>query len=295
MAKILDGAALAKQVRGEVALGVAEMQQKHEVTPGLAAVLVGDDPASAIYVRNKGRACDEAGMFSEIFHLPGATAQPELLNLIQKLNDDPRFHGILVQLPLPPQIDEETAIGSVSPDKDVDGIHPFNLGKLLQGSPVFVPGTPGGIQQILLRNGYDPAGKHVVICGRSNIVGKPLATLLMQRREGANATVTVCHTRTKNLPEITRQADILVAAMGQARAITAEMVKEGAVVIDVGMNQIEDATRQRGYRLVGDVDFEAVSEKAEAITPVPGGVGPMTIAMLLVNTLAASRSSVLGR
>jgi methylenetetrahydrofolate dehydrogenase (NADP+) / methenyltetrahydrofolate cyclohydrolase len=295
MVKILDGTALAKEVRAEVAAGVAEMKQRGEVIPGLAAVLVGDDPASAIYVRNKGLACDEAGMFSEIFHRPAATSQAELLTLIQKLNDDPRFHGILVQLPLPPHIDEETIIGSVAPTKDVDGIHPFNLGKLLQGSPLFVPGTPGGIQQILLRHGYDPAGKHVVICGRSNIVGKPLATLLMQRKEGANATVTVCHTRTRNLPEITRQADILVAAMGQARAITSDLVSEGVVVIDVGMNQIPDSTRRRGYRLVGDVDFEAVSEKAEAITPVPGGVGPMTIAMLLVNTLTAARRSMAGQ
>jgi methylenetetrahydrofolate dehydrogenase (NADP+)/methenyltetrahydrofolate cyclohydrolase len=295
MAKILDGAVLAKEVRGEVATGVQEMGQKYEVTPGLAAVLVGDDPASAIYVRNKGKACDEAGMLSEIFHLPPDTSQAGLLELIQKLNDDSRFHGILVQLPLPRHIDEETVIGSVAPEKDVDGIHPFNLGKLLQGSPVFVPGTPAGIQQILLRNGYDPVGQHVVVCGRSNIVGKPLATLLMQRREGSNATVTVCHTRTRNLPEITRQADILVAAMGQARAVTADMVREGVVVIDVGMNQIEDSTRKRGYRLVGDVAFEEVSEKAEAITPVPGGVGPMTIAMLLVNTLKAARISIHGR
>jgi methylenetetrahydrofolate dehydrogenase (NADP+) / methenyltetrahydrofolate cyclohydrolase len=292
MAKILDGTALAKQVRGEVAEGVAEIKARHEVVPGLAAVLVGDDPASAIYVRNKGRACDEAGMFSEIFRRPGDTTQADLLDLVQKLNHDPRFHGILIQLPLPAHIDEETIIGSVSPAKDVDGIHPFNLGKLLQGSPVFVPGTPGGIQQILLRHGYDPAGRHVVICGRSNIVGKPLATLLMQRREGANATVTVCHTRTRDLPELTRQADILVAAMGQAQAITADMVREGVVVIDVGMNQIEDATRRQGYRLVGDVDFDGVSQKAEAITPVPGGVGPMTIAMLLVNTLTAARNSI---
>jgi methylenetetrahydrofolate dehydrogenase (NADP+) / methenyltetrahydrofolate cyclohydrolase len=292
MAKILDGTALAKQVRGEVAEGVAEIKARHEVVPGLAAVLVGDDPASAIYVRNKGRACDEAGMFSEIFRRPGDTTQADLLDLVQKLNHDHRFHGILIQLPLPAHIDEETIIGSVSPAKDVDGIHPFNLGKLLQGSPVFVPGTPGGIQQILLRHGYDPAGRHVVICGRSNIVGKPLATLLMQRREGANATVTVCHTRTRDLPELTRQADILVAAMGQAQAITADMVREGVVVIDVGMNQIEDATRRQGYRLVGDVDFDGVSQKAEAITPVPGGVGPMTIAMLLVNTLTAARNSI---
>ena len=292
MAKILDGTALAKQVRGEVAAGVAEMQQKHQVTPGLAAVLVGDDPASAIYVRNKGRACDEVGMFSETFRLAASTTQPEIIDLIQQLNNDQRFHGILVQLPLPMQIDEEATIEAVSPNKDVDGIHPFNLGKLVQGSPDFIPGTPAGIQQILLRNGYDPSGKHVVICGRSNIVGKPLATLLMQRRDGSNATVTVCHTRTKNLAEITRQADILVAAMGQPKAITADMVREGVVVIDVGINRVDDATRKQGYRLVGDVDFEGVSEKAEAITPVPGGVGPMTIAMLLVNTLTAARISI---
>ena len=295
MAKILDGAALAKQVRGEVAAGVAEMRQKHQVTPGLAAILVGDDPASAIYVRNKGRACDEVGMFSESFRLAASITQSEIVDLIHRLNNDQRFHGILVQLPLPVQIDEEAIIEAVSPAKDVDGIHPFNLGKLVQGSPDFIPGTPAGIQQILLRNGYDPSGKHVVICGRSNIVGKPLATLLMQRRDGSNATVTVCHTRTKNLAEFTRQADILVAAMGQPKAITADMVREGVVVVDVGINRVDDATRKQGYRLVGDVDFEGVSQKAEAITPVPGGVGPMTIAMLLVNTLTAARIGIHGR
>lgn len=295
MAKILDGAALAKEIRAEVAVGVAEMQEKHEVTPGLAAVLVGDDPASAIYVRNKGRACQEAGLFNETFLLPTTASQSQVLELIDQLNGDSRFHGILVQLPLPDGIDEEASIQAVTPVKDVDGIHPFNLGKLLQGSPDFIPGTPAGIQQILVRNGYDPSGRHVVICGRSNIVGKPLATLLMQRREGANATVTVCHTRTRNLAELTRQADILVAAMGQPRAITADMVREGAVVIDVGINRVEDPSRKQGYRLEGDVDFGPVSEKAEAITPVPGGVGPMTIAMLLVNTLTAARFSIHGR
>jgi methylenetetrahydrofolate dehydrogenase (NADP+)/methenyltetrahydrofolate cyclohydrolase len=291
----LDGTALAKEIRAEVAQGVAEMREKHQVTPGLAAVLVGDDPASAIYVRNKGRACQEAGIFSETFRMPADTSQSQISELLNRLNDDPRFHGILVQLPLPDGIDEGAAIEAVATAKDVDGIHPFNLGKLLQGSPVFIPGTPAGIQQLLVRNGYDPAGKHVVICGRSNIVGKPLATLLMQRREGANATVTVCHTRTSNLTALTRQADILVAAMGRPRAITADMVKEGAVVIDVGINRVEDTSRKQGYRLEGDVDFGAVSEKAEAITPVPGGVGPMTIAMLLVNTLTAARISIHGR
>ena len=295
MVKILDGAALAKEVRGEVAAGVAEMQQKHQVTPGLAAVLVGDDPASAIYVRNKRRACAEVGMFSETFELPADTSQSTVLDLLEELNQDRRFHGTLVQLPLPQHIEQQTAIETVNPAKDVDGIHPFNLGKLAQGRPDFVPGTPGGIQQLLLRNGYDPAGSNVVICGRSDIVGKPLAILLMQRQAGANATVTVCHTRTKDLASVTRQADILVAAMGRAKGITADMVREGAVVIDVGINRVEDASRKRGYRLVGDVDFEAVADKAEAITPVPGGVGPMTIAMLLVNTLTAARISIHGK
>jgi methylenetetrahydrofolate dehydrogenase (NADP+)/methenyltetrahydrofolate cyclohydrolase len=295
MAKILDGVALAREVRAEVAAGVAEMQRKHEIAPGLAAVLVGADPASAIYVRNKRRACAEVGMVSETFRLPGTATQAEVVALLESLNRDHRFHGILVQLPLPAHLDEGAVIQTVLPAKDVDGIHPVNLGKLAQGVADFVPGTPAGIQQLLLRNGYDPAGCHVVICGRSNIVGKPLAILLMQRREGANATVTVCHTRTRDLASFTRQADILVAAMGQPRAITADMVKEGVVVIDVGINRVEDASRKEGYRLEGDVDFEAVAQKAEAITPVPGGVGPMTVAMLLVNTLAAARISIHGR
>ena len=295
MARVLDGTALAQEVRAEVAAAVAGLKRDARVTAGLAAVLVGEDPASAVYVRNKGRACAEAGMFSETFHLPGSTSQAELLGLLESLNADARFHGILVQLPLPPHIDEDTAIEAVLPTKDIDGIHPYNLGKLARGAPEFIPGTPAGIQQILLRHGYDPDGRHVVICGRSNIVGKPLAMLLMQRRPGSNATVTVCHTHTRNLADITRQADILVAAIGEPRAITADMVAEGAVVIDVGINQVEDATRRRGYRLVGDVDYGPVSEKAEAITPVPGGVGPMTIAMLLVNTLTAARNSAGGQ
>ena len=294
MAKILDGQALAKEVRGEVAAGVVEMGENHQVTPGLAAVLVGDDPASAVYFRNKRRACDEVGMFIETFALPASTSQNELLELVDRLNQDSRFHGILVQLPLPDQIDQYTMIEALDPRKDVDGIHPFNAGQLLQGRAAFVPGTPAGIQQLLLRNGYDPAGRDVVVCGRSEIVGKPLAALLMQRQAGANATVTICHTRTSDLAAHTRRADILVAAIGQPNAITADMVKDGAVVIDVGINRVDDATRRRGYRLVGDVDFEAVSEKAEAITPVPGGVGPMTIASLLVNTLAAARISIHG-
>ena len=294
-AKILDGKALAQEIRSEVAAGVAEMQRNHGVTPGLAAVLVGDDPASAIYVRNKRKACDEVGMVSDTICLPGNSTTEKVLEAVDGLNKNPRFHGILVQLPLPTQVDELAVIESMDPDKDVDGLHPFNVGKLVQGRADFVPGTPAGIQQILLRNGHDPSGTNVVVCGRSDIVGKPMAILLMQRAHGANATVTVCHTRTKNMEEITSQADILVAAIGSPNAITGDMVKEGAVVIDVGINRVTDDSRKRGYRLNGDVNFAEVSEKASAITPVPGGVGPMTIAMLLVNTLTATRISIHGR
>jgi len=294
-AKILDGKGLAEEIRGEVAAGVTEIQQKHGITPGLAAVLVGEDPASAIYVRNKRRACDEVGMVSDTFLLPANANNEQVLKTIQELNENKRFHGILVQLPLPPQVDELAIIESINPAKDVDGLHPINVGKLVQGRADFVPGTPFGIQQILMRNGHDPSGANVVVCGRSDIVGKPMALLLMQRGDGANATVTVCHTRTKNMAEITRQADIIVAAIGQPDSITADMVKDGAVVIDVGINRVDDDSRKRGYRLVGDVDYEAVSEKASAITPVPGGVGPMTIAMLLVNTLTATRLSIHGQ
>jgi len=294
-AKILDGKALAQEIRSEVAAGVAEMQRNHGVTPGLAAVLVGDDPASAIYVRNKRKACDEVGIVSDTICLPGNSTTEKVLEAVDDLNKNPRFHGILVQLPLPTQVDELAVIESMNPEKDVDGLHPFNVGKLVQGRADFVPGTPAGIQQILLRNGHDPSGTNVVVCGRSDIVGKPMALLLMQQAHGANATVTVCHTRTKNMEEITSQADILVAAIGSPNAITGDMVKEGAVVIDVGINRVTDDSRKRGYRLDGDVNFAEVSEKASAITPVPGGVGPMTIAMLLVNTLTATRISIHGR
>ena len=294
MARILDGKATAKEIRAEVAEGVEETCARHGVTPGLAAVLVGDDPASAVYVRNKGRACGEAGIFSETLHLPGDTSHAELLEKVGELNADSRFHGILVQLPLPRHLDEAAVLRAIDPRKDVDAIHPVNVGRLAQGQGPFVPATPGGIQQLLLRSGYDPAGKHVVVCGRSNIVGKPLAMLLMQKAEGANATVTVCHTGTRDTSALTRQADVLVAAMGRPNAVTAEMVSEGVVVVDVGINRVPDDTRKSGYRLVGDVDFGPVSEKAEAITPVPGGVGPMTIAMLLVNTLTAARIDIHG-
>lgn len=291
-AKILKGAPIAEEIRAEVAAQAKEIKAQHSVTPGLAAVLVGDNPASATYVRNKERACQEAGLLTETFTLPQQTSQDELQQLVHQLNQDRRFHGILVQLPLPPQIDERRILNSLDPAKDVDGLHPVNMGKLLAGEPSFVPCTPAGIQQLLLRSGYDPAGRHVVVCGRSNIVGKPVAVLLMQKQPGANATVTLCHTGTRNLAHFTRQADILIVAAGRPNTITASMVKEGAVVIDVGVNRVEDPSRRQGYRLVGDVDFEGVAAKAEAITPVPGGVGPMTIAMLLVNTLKAARLSL---
>ena len=293
-AKILSGTDLSAEIRAEVATGVVEMQEKHGVTPGLAVVLAGDDPASAVYVNNKRRACEQAGLHSDAVYLPGTAAENEILASVHKYNEDPRIHGILVQLPLPDGIDEHRVIEAINPDKDVDGIHPYNLGKLLQGRPDFAPCTPSGVVELLMRNGHDPDGANVAICGRSDIVGKPLAALLMQRARGGNATVTVCHTRTRDLPDVTRAADVVVAAMGRPAAITADMVREGAVVIDVGINRVPDSSARRGYRLVGDVDFEGVSQKAGAITPVPGGVGPMTIAMLLTNTLTAARISIHG-
>ena len=291
---VIDGVAMAKEIRAEIAEGVTEMKAKHGVTPGLAVVLVGDNPASAVYVRNKERAAMESGLPAEVSHRPAETTQAEILTLLERLNGDARLHGIIVQLPLPEHIDEATIIEAVDPAKDVDGLHPANIGRLVAGRPRFVSATPAGIQQLLLRNGHDPEGKHVVVCGRSNIVGKPVSNLLMQRLAGSNATVTVCHTRTKDLAAITRQADILIAAIGRPLFITADMVKDGAVVIDVGINQVDGPERKRGYRLVGDVDYGPVSEKAAAITPVPGGVGPMTIAMLLSNTLKAARLSIHG-
>ena len=290
-ATVIDGKQMAEDIRGEVAEETRAFKERSGITPGLAAVLVGSDPASAVYVRNKRRACDEAEMFSETFELPEETSQEELIALVRELNADSRFHGILVQLPLPAHIEEREVILSIDPDKDVDGMHPVNGGRLLEGSPRFLPATPAGVQQMLVRTGNDPAGKHVVIVGRSNIVGKPLSVLLMQKAPGANATVTVCHTGTRDLAALTLQADIVVAAIGRPRALTADMVADGAVVIDVGINRVDDATRKSGYRLVGDVDYDAVAEKASAITPVPGGVGPMTIAMLLTNTLRAARLS----
>ena len=288
-ASIIDGRLMAADIRAEIAQGVSELRAQSGVQPGLAAVLVGDDPASAVYVRNKRKACDDAGMVSETFALDASTPQDEIVALVRRLNADERFHGILVQLPLPGHVDERDVIAEVSPDKDVDGIHPVNGGRLLEGRPRFVPATPSAVQTMLTRSGADPAGKHVVILGRSNIVGKPLAALLMQKAPGGNATVTLCHTATPDVAEHTRRADIVVAAAGRPQMVTADMVREGAVVIDVGVNRVPDASAKSGSRLVGDVDFEGVWAKARAITPVPGGVGPMTITMLLRNTLQAAR------
>jgi methylenetetrahydrofolate dehydrogenase (NADP+)/methenyltetrahydrofolate cyclohydrolase len=272
---------LAEELRGEITGRVAEFRARTGVTPHLAAVLVGDDPASAVYVRNKQRACERAGLGSTLERLPATTSQAELLAIVSRLNAEPSVHGILVQLPLPKQIDTKVVLDAVSPLKDVDTFHPENVGLMMQGRPRFLPCTPHGVQQMLVRSGVQIAGAHVVILGRSEIVGKPLAAMLLQKGPGANATVTVCHSQTRQLAEITRTADILVAAIGIPEFVKADMVRPGAVVIDVGINRVEK-------KLVGDVDFAAVSQVAAAVSPVPGGVGPMTITMLLENTLRAA-------
>jgi methylenetetrahydrofolate dehydrogenase (NADP+)/methenyltetrahydrofolate cyclohydrolase len=281
-AQILDGKNLAKQIRRELADEVATFHNESGITPTLAAVLVGDDPASEVYVRNKRRDCEEVGIASVLEKLPAETTQEQLLTVIDQLNEDSRIHGILVQLPLPKQIDTEAVLEAVSPHKDVDAFHPENVGRLVQGRPVFLPCTPHGVVELLKRNNIPTAGKHVVVVGRSDIVGKPLSIMLAQK--GADATVTLCHSRTTDLPSVTRLADILVVAIGKPNFITADMVRPGATVIDVGINRVESG-------LVGDVDYEPVSEVAGAITPVPGGVGPLTRVMLLVNTLTAARRS----
>ncbi len=293
-AKVINGTEMANSVRAEVADGVAELKDRHGFTPGLAVVLAGDDPASMVYVRHKERAAIEARMISQIVTLTADATEADVIAEVDRLNCDSGIHGILVQLPLPGHIDARAATEAVLPEKDVDGLHPYNKGLLLAGTPRFVPATPAGIQYMLVNSGFDPEGKHVVVCGRSDIVGKPVANLLMQKAPGANATVTICHTGTTNLAEITRQADILIVAVKQPRFITADMVKDGVAVIDVGINRIPAPERKRGSRLVGDVEYESVSQKAAAITPVPGGVGPMTIAMLLRNTLKAARLTVEG-
>ena len=289
-AKIISGKAIAQAMREELKPQIDELKERG-VTPGLAVVLVGEDPASQVYVRMKGKACEAAGMHSETIVLPNATTQAELLAVIDRLNHDDRIHGILCQLPVPDHIDEGAVLRSIRVDKDVDGFHPENVGKVATGDPTgFAPATPFGVQHMLLRSGVDTRGAHAVIVGRSNIVGRPMAALLLHRGEGGDATVTVCHSRTKDLGAVTRQADILIVAIGKADLITRDMVKPGAVVIDVGVNRVDAPDRERGYKLVGDVAFDEVKEVAGAITPVPGGVGPMTIAMLLKNTVDAAEA-----
>jgi len=282
-AQILDGKQLARQIRSELAEQVVEFIQNNGVVPCLAAVLVGENPASEVYVRNKRNACETVGIESQLHRLDAKTPPDELLRLVAKLNKDSAVHGILIQLPLPPQIDASRVLSAVSPVKDVDAFHPENVGRLVQGRPRFLPCTPQGVQQLLVRSGIEIAGRHVVVLGRSDIVGRPLSIMLSQRGPGGDATVTVCHSRTRDLAAVTRAADILIAAIGRPKLVTAEMVKPGAVVVDVGINRTAEG-------LVGDVDFAAVREVAGAITPVPGGVGPLTIAMLLRNTLLAAQS-----
>jgi methylenetetrahydrofolate dehydrogenase (NADP+)/methenyltetrahydrofolate cyclohydrolase len=287
-ARLLDGKAIAATIRGEVQERTRSLA-RHGVVPGLAVVLVGDDPPSQMYVRSKGAACREAGMHSETLLLPTETPSDELLAVIDRLNADPAIHGILVQTPLPPQIDPDTVMRRIDPGKDVDGFHPMNVGKLVLGDPTaFRPATPYGIQEILRRSGVTTRGAHAVVVGRSTIVGRPMANLLMQPGPVGDATVTVCHSRTRDLPAMCRQADVLVVAIGRPNFIGADGIKPGAVVIDVGINRVDDAASPKGYRVVGDVDFEAARNLASAITPVPGGVGPMTIAMVLSNTLQAA-------
>lgn len=290
-AKIISGKEVAASIREELKQRTARLKEK-VLTPGLGVILVGEDPASVSYVTAKARGAEEVGIFEETVRLPAESTEEEILRTVDRLNRDPRFHGVLVQLPLPKWVNPDRVINYISPEKDVDGFHPINVGRLLRGEPCPLPCTPYGVQQMLVRSGYSPEGKHVVVCGRSNIVGKPLVAMLMQKKPGANATVTVCHTGTPDLKKFTLQADILVAAMGAPRAITADMVREGCVVIDVGVNRIPDPSSPRGFRLVGDCDFEAIREKAEAITPVPGGVGPMTVTMLLMNTIEAAERTL---
>jgi methylenetetrahydrofolate dehydrogenase (NADP+)/methenyltetrahydrofolate cyclohydrolase len=286
-AEIISGTVVAEQIRAELKVKVQELKSKG-INPGVVFVRVGEDPASVSYVTGKSKAAEELGILSETIVLPEDTPEQKLLDLVHKLNKDPKFNGVLVQLPLPKHIDADKVLNAIEPEKDVDGFHPVNVGRLLIGDPYFMPCTPHGVQELLIRSGNNPEGKHVVICGRSNIVGKPVMAILIQKQKGANAVVTMVHTGTKDIAKYTRQADILIAAMGKAKVITADMVRDGVVVIDVGVNRIPDATKKSGFRLVGDTDFEAIKEKAKAITPVPGGVGPMTITMLMVNTVRAA-------
>ena len=290
-AKLIDGKDLAANLRGEIAAGVAALKNEKGVTPGLAVILVGDNPASVSYVTAKEKACKEAGMFSKEIRLPATIAEQELLEQIIALNADPAIHGILVQLPLPKGFDEKKVIRTIAPEKDVDGFTPINVGKMLIGEPCFLPCTPHGIIKLIEFAGMDIRGKHAVVIGRSNIVGKPVAVLLARKGAHANATVTLCHTGTPDVSAYTKTADIVVVAAGRPNTLTGDMLKPGAVVIDVGVNRVPDATKPKGYRLCGDADFESCAKVASAITPVPGGVGPMTITMLLWNTLESARRS----
>jgi methylenetetrahydrofolate dehydrogenase (NADP+)/methenyltetrahydrofolate cyclohydrolase len=291
-AEIIDGVAIARAVRAEVARDAAALSERG-VRPGLAVVLVGDDPASAVYVRAKGKACEEAGMHSVTIRLPKETSQDELLEHIDRLNEDAAIHGILVQAPVPKQISGDAVVDRIAPHKDVDGFHPVNVGKLLTGATDgFVSCTPAGVVELLVRSGVETRGAEAVVVGRSNIVGKPMAALLLRAGAGGDATVTVCHSRTRDLAAHCRRADILVAAIGRPAMITAEMIKPGAVVVDVGINRVDDPAQAKGYRLVGDVDYEGARRVASKITPVPGGVGPMTIAMLLKNTVRAAATTL---
>jgi methylenetetrahydrofolate dehydrogenase (NADP+)/methenyltetrahydrofolate cyclohydrolase len=287
-AKIISGTEIAKQIREELKQEIAELKEKHNVVPGLATVLVGEDPASQVYVGQKEKTSIALGIYSERHDLPVKTTQKELMALIDKLNKSPKIHGILVQLPLPKHLNETEVLYAINPKKDVDGFHPVNVGKLMIGEPEYLPCTPHGIQQLLIRSGVKIDGAEVVVLGRSNIVGKPIANILLQKKSGANATVTVCHTGTRDISFHTRRADILIVAAGRPKAVTGDMVKEGVVVIDVGVNRIGKTAEGKDI-LVGDVDFDSVKEKASAITPVPGGVGPMTITMLMLNTVKAAK------
>ncbi|MFL2876993.1 MAG: bifunctional methylenetetrahydrofolate dehydrogenase/methenyltetrahydrofolate cyclohydrolase FolD [Pontiellaceae bacterium] len=290
-AKIIDGIAISEEIRSELKEKVARLSA-NGTTPGLGVILLGDNPASRSYVTAKERACERIGIYSDDNRMPADTSEADLLNKIDQMNQNPRIHGILVQLPLPKHIDESTILLAIDPAKDVDGFHPMNVGKMMIGEETFFPCTPHGVVQMLMRSGIETAGKHVVVVGRSNIVGKPVANMLLQKKEGANATVTLCHTGTTDLGSFTRQADILIAASGWPNTITTDMIKPDAVVIDVGVNRVQDASKKNGYRLVGDVDFDGASTVASHITPVPGGVGPMTITMLLYNTVLSAEMDI---
>jgi len=287
-AQIIDGKRIAKEIREELQLEVEELKNKG-IIPGLAVILVGDDPASQVYVGRKEKVANELDLHSLTIRYPATLSQDELLAKINELNNDSKIHGILVQLPLPKQIDEDVVIDAIRVDKDVDGFHPQSVGNLILGKETFVSCTPAGIMVLLEKSGIDPSGKHVVVLGRSNIVGKPMVNLLLQKKKGANATVTICHTGTKDFSLLSKQADIIIAAMGQPQILKGDMIKSGAVVIDVGTNRIKDENRKSGYRLVGDVDFNEANEIASYITPVPGGVGPMTIIMLMRNTIISAK------